>query len=217
MCYVCKREVKTERWRDGEMPERRRGYVRIDLLASNTSQIRLFACPDLSFRILPSPSFRMYSSYPSSFLLSRAAGVHEKLRVVGTRLGLKEHWAGRGDKGDPGDKGGASLLAIKGHVHSSSTRASAGRGSGGATSIPLPEQLATEVNGSSARDSARDRERDEVVVRSSAPLFTPVDLEVHRGLDGHLYALDFARLFPPEVSTRHYDVLQRCTTVYTSA
>lgn len=27
---------------------------------------------------------------------------------------------------------------------------------------------------------------------------TPADLEIHRGLDGLYYALDFSRLFPPE-------------------
>jgi hypothetical protein len=213
-CVVCVRE--RQRQRDGEMPERRKEInvlrcdrisVRIDLRASYTSQIRLFkyVCSRVPiFRsafFLPSPSLLIYPPYPSSFLLSRSAGVHEKLRGVGTRLGLKEHWAGRGDKGD---KGGASLLAIQGHGHRSSTRASAGRGRGGAfaASVPLPEQPLTDVHGSSARDSDRGRDRDEVVVRSSAPLFTPVDLEVHRGLDGHLYALDFARLFPPEVRVR---------------
>lgn len=28
-------------------------------------------------------------------------------------------------------------------------------------------------------------------------LWTPIDLEVHEGLDGKIYLLDFSRLFPP--------------------
>jgi hypothetical protein len=31
---------------------------------------------------------------------------------------------------------------------------------------------------------------------------TPVDIEVHRGLDQKLYALDFSRLFPPEAVSK---------------
>lgn len=32
---------------------------------------------------------------------------------------------------------------------------------------------------------------------------TPIDLEVHRGLDGKYYCLDFARLLPPTPPTGH--------------
>lgn len=29
-------------------------------------------------------------------------------------------------------------------------------------------------------------------------MYSPLDLEVHQGLDGRYYLLDFSRLFPPE-------------------
>lgn len=31
-------------------------------------------------------------------------------------------------------------------------------------------------------------------------VFTPADLELHQGTDGHIYALDFSRMFPPDVA-----------------
>ena len=35
-------------------------------------------------------------------------------------------------------------------------------------------------------------------VGSGDKISTPVDIEVHNGLDNKYYALDFSRLFPPE-------------------
>jgi tetratricopeptide (TPR) repeat protein len=37
----------------------------------------------------------------------------------------------------------------------------------------------------------------------STRIFTPADLELHRGDDDHVYALDFSRLFPPTLAQDH--------------
>jgi hypothetical protein len=39
----------------------------------------------------------------------------------------------------------------------------------------------------------------------STRIFTPADLELHRGTDGHVYALDFSRLFPPDLADDRFD------------
>lgn len=41
----------------------------------------------------------------------------------------------------------------------------------------------------------------------STRIRTPADLELHRGTDGHIYALDFSRLFPPDVAEERFLVV----------
>ncbi len=58
-----------------------------------------------------------------------------------------------------------------------------------------------EMNAKMVMAASRINLKEHRVGRFEVPLCSPVDIEGHRGMDGRLYLLDFARTFPPEYFT----------------
>jgi len=59
------------------------------------------------------------------------------------------------------------------------------------------------ISGSTDNVLGRSSETAPVPNEGEILMYTPVDLEGHRGLDGRDYLLDFSRIFPPEAPDRH--------------